>query len=394
MHLDPQHVDTTRQATIAGFRKYSAAFAADDEGDSVPSAPRASPEPIDSPEGGGVDTTENLLDYGEDFFSEDEDSVDGSHETESTTSRPLVLEIPTADVDCDDDDDDNDDESVSATTGRFSTDYVAKSRELLQELTKKNKKESEELEDMFIDMEQTKSKISQLRISPRDLEELERNTNADETSEHRPSSLSAVNMSVVNMQFDRDKNEFLTEGGTIETFWVEDHVMPGASHVLPMRTNRMRSAPVRGRVEGGQTRKQMSDDAMLLRGQTISFLNAEDISVGKKLRETLPRRSTEPSGSQKALRSDNQAARKKKSDVTPSEGEKKVLLLYASEFAEDMCWDVRFYNVVVHGGVTAIWMLALTVTFSTCCFTYNVQVWRDKTDQVWQAICLTGRNPC
>lgn len=299
MRLDPQHVEETRRVTLEGFRKYSATFAGnnDEELASVPRAPRASPEP-NSPVWGSTEEL-NLAESQEEFFSEDEESIDASLETESTNtlaSRPLVFEIPTADVEFVSDDD----ESVTCTTGRFSTDYVAKSKVFLNELSEKNKQEADELSGMFKNMEQMRNKISKLHISPRDLEELadEKRRDAD-TSQNNASSVSVVNM---HFGYDIDESDPLTEGSTIETLWVEEPAASVMSRALPPRNNRIRSAPVREQGRGEKVSRGLSDNAMLLKGQTVSFLDPEELAVKGRLRPNLPRRATEPPGSVRVLR--------------------------------------------------------------------------------------------
>ena len=288
-----------QKSTLEGLRKYSAAFGDDEDDPSdIPPPPRVSPEPglpkTNSPE---------RLDSDE-LFSEDDENgeiINNSSETRSLSSaahRSLVFAIPTAGSEGGSDDD------YEATpeeliVGRLSADYVAKSETLLGELSKKSQAETAELSDMFQDMENAKEKISNLRISPRDLE-LESRASSQRRdggiSPHPVRGADTPSVHVVNVQMGCSPVEDATDpsDGLYETFWVEEPVDRYMPNALPLRTSRVCSARYMNQhaTDPARVRKHQSESSLVLKGKTVEFFNSEDLAARTNLRDL--RRTSEP----------------------------------------------------------------------------------------------------
>ena len=279
MYLDRQQVQQAQTSALQGLRRYSAAFCGDDEDTesaiSPPPPPRASPEPpsprLNSPE---------LVDSAEESFSEDDDNrdiINKSSETRSLSSEAshsLVFAIPTAGNEGTGSDDEETPSDFN--TGRLSADYVAKSEFLLHQISSKSQTETAEISDMLLDMENTQDKISQLRISPRDLD-LESTSGATTPSAH-----------LENMQIECAANPAGTEPQHdigYETFWIEEPPGSYISNALPSRYTRVCSARYLSQHKTSRVRKQQSEGSLVLKGKTVEFFNSEDLAARNRVRD-------------------------------------------------------------------------------------------------------------
>ena len=167
--LDPQHAEQHQTFTREGLRRYSAAFCDNEDAKSAtPPAPRASPE-LTCPRTNSPDSSEES--FSDENDQENYDIITEFSQTRSVSSagsRSLVFAIPTASNEGTGSEDE--DTKSDFKPGRLSTDYVAKSELLLDELSEKNQTEAAEISGMLLDMESAKEKVSGLRISPRDME--------------------------------------------------------------------------------------------------------------------------------------------------------------------------------------------------------------------------------
>ena len=183
--------------------------------------------------------------------------------------------------------------------GRLSADYVAKSESLLGELDEKNQAEAAEISDMFRDMENAKEKISNLHISPRDLE-LESATSRSSQGNnfsHRVSRTTSPSIHVVNMQMEYSPVDSISDvpsDGLYETFWVEEPVDRCTANVLPSRYSRVSSARYVNQhaKDTTQVKKHQSEKSLVLQGKTMEFFNSEDLTAKTNLRDL--RRTSEP----------------------------------------------------------------------------------------------------
>lgn len=183
--------------------------------------------------------------------------------------------------------------------GRLSADYVAKSEDLLGEVDEKNQAEAAEISDMFRDMENAKEKISNLHISPRDLE-LQSATNRSSqgnNSPHQVSRTTTPSIHVVNMQTEYSPVDSVSDApsdGLYESFWVEEPVDRYTTNVLPSRNSRVCSARYMNQHTKDTTRvkKHQSENSLVLQGKTVEFFNSEDLAAKTNLRDL--RRTSEP----------------------------------------------------------------------------------------------------
>ena len=184
--------------------------------------------------------------------------------------------------------------------GRLSADYVAKSEDLLGELDEKNQAEAAEISDMFKDMENAKEKISNLHISPRDLE-LESATSRSSqgnNSPHRVNRTTTPSIHVVNMQMAEyspvDSVSDVPSDGFYESFWVEEPVDRCTANVLPSRNSLVCSAKYMNQHAKDTTRvkKHQSENSLVLQGKTMEFFNSADLTAKTNLRDL--RRTSEP----------------------------------------------------------------------------------------------------
>lgn len=292
LFLDKQEVEH-QTATFEGLRKYSSAFGDnEDDPSDIPPPPRVSPEP-DSPP-----NSPECVDSAEESFSEDDDNgevVNKSSETRSLSSagcRSLVFAIPTAGSEGG-----SDDETIVSDfkPGRLSADYVLKSEALLDELEEKNQTEAAEISDMLQDMENAKDQISNLRISPRDLE-LE-STASQSKHGGRSGANTPASVHVVNMQMECSPVEDVNTApadGLYETFWVEEPVDKYIPNALPLRNGRVCSARYMNRyaTDPVRVKKHESESSLVLKGKTMEFFNSEDLAARTRLRDV--RRTSDP----------------------------------------------------------------------------------------------------
>lgn len=275
VYLDRQLVEQQQTSTLEGLRRYSAVFGDNEDATStIPPPPRASPEPT-SPR---TNSPEFIDSISEESFSEDDDNgdlINKSSKTRSLSSagsRSLVFAIPTAG------DEDDEETPSDFNVGRLSADYVAKSEALLGELNEKNQTEAAEISGMLLDMESAKERISELRISPRDLELESR------ASKHSTSPVHLVNMQVEFPPVDEPRPEH----GLYETFWVAEPAESYISNALPSRNSRACSARymTQHTADSGRVRKHQSESSLVLKGKTMEFFNSEDLAAKNRLRDT------------------------------------------------------------------------------------------------------------
>ena len=283
---------------LEGIRRYSAAFCDNEDATSAtPPAPRASPEPT-CPRTNSPDSSE------ESFSDENDDNYDINDEFPQTRSlssagfRSLVFAIPTAGNEGTGSDDE--DTQSDFKPGRLSTDYVAKSEVLLDELSEKNQTEAAEISGMLLDMDSAKKKVSGLRISPRDLElncgsgELVPSINYGEDI-HASSGAITPSVHLASMQIDCPPvDETRPESGLYETVWVEEPADSYISSGLPLRNSRVCSARYMSKHTNGsgRIRKHQSESSLVLQGKTVEFFNCGDLAVRNRTRDT--RRTLKP----------------------------------------------------------------------------------------------------
>lgn len=183
--------------------------------------------------------------------------------------------------------------------GRLSADYVAKSETLLGELDEKNQAEAAEISDMFRDMENAKEKISNLHISPRDLELQSATSRSSQgnNSPHQVSRTTTPSIHLVNMQMEYSPVDSVSDvpsDGLYETFWVEEPVDRYTTNVLPSRNSRVCSAGYMNQhtKNTARVKKHQSENSLVLQGKTMEFFNSEDLAAKTNLRDL--RRTSEP----------------------------------------------------------------------------------------------------
>ena len=291
--LDPQHAEQHQTFTSEGLRRYSAAFCDNEDAKSAtPPAPRASPE-LTCPRTNSPDSSEES--FSDENDQENYDIITEFSQTRSVSSagsRSLVFAIPTASNEgtgtCSEDEDTKSD----FKPGRLSTDYVAKSELLLDELSEKNQTEAAEISGMLLDMESAKEKVSGLRISPRDME-----LNGCGSGEDKYASNGVITPPVhlANMQIDCPSDETRPESGLYETVWVEEPADSYISSALPLRNSRVCSARYISKHTNDSRciRKHQSESSLVLQGKTVAFVNSEDLAARNRMRDT--RRNLKPS---------------------------------------------------------------------------------------------------
>ncbi|RMX37170.1 hypothetical protein pdam_00010696, partial [Pocillopora damicornis] len=276
VYLDRQQEELDRSLAPHDLWRYSAAFCEDEDSESTnppPPPPRASPEPsspkLNWPE---------VLQSAEEAYSEeddDDDLVDESQETRSISSagsRSLVFAIPTGGNEGTESDDEQTPSLLD--TGRGSSDYVARSESMLHKICDKSQAESAVISDMLVDMKSTNEKISQLRISPRDLD-LELTCDATTPS---------VLLAKMEIECTAGTDQESTPQHEIEyeTMWVEEPQVSNRLNALSNRFPRACSARYMTQQKTSRVRKQQSESSLALKGKTMEFFNPEDL-VAKNL---------------------------------------------------------------------------------------------------------------
>ncbi|XP_068726725.1 uncharacterized protein [Montipora capricornis] len=267
--------------TFDGLLEFSAAFN-DDEDDpcDIPPPPNASPE-ADSP--GFRESIEHSLN------EDDDEEIDKSSEVTSSWAgcRSLVFAIPTGNEGGSEDEIDYNE----FKPGRVSADYVRKSEFLLEKVDEKNLTEAVEISDMLQDMESAKQKIGNLRISPRDLIDLDTDSTRQSTPEGTPPPAEVLDVIVPSVhitdkQISRASVEKVTSlgDGSYEAFWVEEPVGRVASNALPPRNNRACSAKYLSQREkhSARVKKHESEGSLVLKGKIVEFFNSEDLIAGSR----------------------------------------------------------------------------------------------------------------
>lgn len=282
-HLDPDHLEQEEQAKMEGLRKYSA-YGQNEESTietDLPKPPRASPEPSEH-------TTESKRhdispeESSDDFISDDDDDFDlelrplSEHgmnlASPSTSSKPLIFQIPTADFI---DDDPDETYKPHASDRALSADYVEKSEVFLDELAKKQTQEAQELTEMFSKMNQNQEKVDNIDLrSVMSSPSSARNVNTPNTQ------VDSYDVNVLNITLDRPSSR---EDST-EPVWVEEpyisRIRPNQelSHV-PM--GRFYSTKLR--TQSAKTRRSQDEGAFVLRGKTFELMDAKDLAVTRRL---------------------------------------------------------------------------------------------------------------
>ena len=260
----------------------------EDATSATPPAPRASPEPT-CPRTNSPDSSEEYL---SDENDDNYDIINEFSQTRSVSSagsRSLVFAIPTASNEGTGSEDE--DTQSDFKPGRPSTDYVAKSEVLLDELSEKNQTEAAEISGMLLDMESAKAKVSGLRISPRDLE-LDYGSGEDKCAS---SGVVTPTVHLASTQIDCPPvDETRPESGLYETVWVEEPADPYISSTLPLRNSRVCSARYMSKHtnDSGRIRKHQSESSLVLQGKTVEFFNSEDLAARICMRDT--RRTLKP----------------------------------------------------------------------------------------------------
>lgn len=315
VYLDPQQVEQNRTSKLEGLGRYSAAFCDNENAAStIPPPPRTSPEPT-SPRTNSLE----LIESAEEFFSEDDDDIINkpleTRSVSSAQSRSLVFAIPTAVNEGSEDEDSLSDFKA----GRLSADYVADSEVLLGELSEKNQTEAAEISGMLLNMENAKEKVSQLRISPRDLE-LE--CVSRRPGQH-PSGASSPSVHLDGMAMDcPPADETRHEDGFYETFWVEEPADSYISSALPFRSSRVCSARYMSQhtTDSGRVRKHQSESSLVLKGKTVEFFNSEDLAAKNRMRDT-----------RRTLKPDDQFSNEEHSMLEKTNHEEKVNITSANK---------------------------------------------------------------
>ena len=284
VYLDPQHFGQHETNRLEGLQRYSSAFCDDeDPRSSTPPAPRASPEPTCPRTNSPDSTEESFNDENENYSYDIINEFSQTRSVSSAGSRSLVFAIPTASNEVAGSDDE--DTQSDFKPGRLSTDYVAKSEDLLDELSEKNQTEAAEISEMLLDMESAKEKVSGLRISPRDLE---LNCGSSE-DKYASSGVITPSVQLASMQIDCPPvDEIRPESGLYETVWVEEPADSYVSSALPLRDSRVGSERYMSKHtctnDSGRIRKQQSESSLVLQGKTVEFFNSGDLSARNRLR--------------------------------------------------------------------------------------------------------------
>ena len=294
VHLDKRQLEQDRQATLAGLRKYSAAFGDDDGAPSpVPPPPRASPEPT-SPRR----NSREFPDSAEGSFSEEDDSDEHDDQINKTSespsessdatrgSRSLVFAIPTAGSCVGSDDDEI---SSDFPIGRLSADYVAESDAFLNELAEKRQTEANEISDLLHDMESAKEKLDELHFSSRDVEVESvpiRNPGHDITETLAQIADAKPSLHGVNMPLEQTSvGEKEANRSVYDAFWVEEPISSCAPNSLSLKAGRSCSARFLSQHSSRPARvgKHRSESAIVLRGKTVEFFDADELAAKNRL---------------------------------------------------------------------------------------------------------------
>lgn len=279
VYLDRQREELDQSLAPRDLRRYSAALCEEEDFESTnppPPPPRASPEPS-SQNLNWPEVSHSV----EEYYSEEDDDdnlVDESQETRSISSagsRSLVFAIPTAGNEGIESDDEQNPSHLD--TGRVSSDYVARSESILHKLSDKSQAESAVISDLLVDMETTKEKIGELRISPRDLD-LELTSGA---------MTSSVHLAKVEIENAADIDEETTPQHEIryETMWVEESQDSYRLNARPNRFPRACSARYMTQHKTSCVRKQQSESSLVLKGKTVEFFKTEDLVAKNLLRD-------------------------------------------------------------------------------------------------------------
>ena len=281
VYLDPQHAGQHETYRLEELQRYSSAFCdSEDPRSSTPPAPRASPEPTCPTTNSPDSTEESFNDENENYSYDLINEFSQTRSVSSAGSRSLVFAIPTASNEVAGSDDE--DTQSDFKPARLSTDYVAKSEDLLDELSEKNQTEAAEISEMLLDMESAQEKVSGLRISPRDLE-LNCGSSEDKYASCTPS------VHLASMQIDCPPvDEIRPESGLYETVWVEEPADSYVSSALPLRNSRVSSERYMSKHtctnDSGRIRKQQSESSLVLQGKTVELLNSGDLSARNRMR--------------------------------------------------------------------------------------------------------------
>ena len=266
---------------LEGLQRYSAAFCDNEDAMSAtPPAPRASPEPW---------PRTNAMNSSEESFSDENDDDCGiineysqTRSVSSTGSRSLVFAIPTASNEGSGSDDENTESDLKP--GRLSTDYVAKSGVLLDQLSEKNQTEAAEISGMLLDMESAKEKVIGLHISPRGLE---LNCGSSE-DKYGSSGISTPSTILASTQIDCPPVDATRpESGLYETVWVEEPADSYLSSAFPFQKSRVCSTRYMSKLatDSGHNRKHQSESSLVLQGKTVEFFNSEDLVARNRMRD-------------------------------------------------------------------------------------------------------------
>lgn len=282
VYLDPQHVEQQETYRLEGLQRYSAALCDNEDARrSTPPAPRASPEQTCPRTNSPDSSEESFIDENDNYNNDIINEFSQTRSVSSAGSRSLVFAIPTASNEVTGSDDE--DTQSDFKPGRFSTDYVAKSEVLLDELREKNQTEAAEISGMLFDMESTKEKVSGLHISPRDLE---LNCGSSE-DKYASSSVITPSVHLASMQINCPPVDDITpESGLYETVWVEEPADSYVRSALPLRNSRVCSERYMSKHtnDSGRIRKHQSESSLVLQGKTMEFFNSGDLSARNRLR--------------------------------------------------------------------------------------------------------------
>ncbi|KAK3739596.1 hypothetical protein QZH41_011224 [Actinostola sp. cb2023] len=279
LHLDPERVEQAEQVTLEGLRKYSA-YGQDDDNNgtnAVPKPPCASPELPSSPADSSSDDGFEDIDAELELQSLSENSI-----SSSILSRPLVFQIPTAELD-ETSDNETLTPSISRTSERpLSADYVEKSEVFLNELERKQTQEAEELSEMFNKMTQDQVKVDNIDLrsvlsTPSTARQM-----TTPTTQQKPSGVSVLTM---------EMEKTPIGGNSFDSVWVEEPFIPRIrndeeidSHVTMGRFHSSKK-----RVQSATTRRRQEEDTFVLRGKTFELFDAKDLVVSKRLSSNMER---------------------------------------------------------------------------------------------------------
>lgn len=286
VYLDPQRVEQHETYRRQGLQRYSAAFCDNEDARSAtPPAPRTSPEQTCPRTKSPDSSEESFIDENDNYHYDIINEVSQTRSVSSAGSRSLVFAIPTASNEVTGSDDE--DTQSDFKPGRLSTDYVAKSEVLLDELREKNQTEAAEISGMLLDMESTKEKVSGLRISPRDLE---LNCGSSE-DKYASSGVCTPSVQLASMQINCPPVDDIGPGsGLYETVWVEEPADSYVSSALPLRDSRVCSAErnmhSKHTNDPGRVRKHQSESSLVLQGKTVEFFKFEELSARNRMRVT------------------------------------------------------------------------------------------------------------